>query len=193
MLLFCLMAAAAVGGCGGAEQDELKLQPGAHPLVDNLDVRKSSGNFSTMNLAHGTFRIAGRCLIVDAGAGARTPVFSLPSGFASPLRDGIDLGEGLALDYGKSYPLPGAGPGSPVAEEQAGPCPRETLVIRGIELEPPPERRMPPVAPEGAEAVSGTVAVRDAYGELPRSHTQGASKVSHVLCQGRKKPPHPIS
>jgi hypothetical protein len=120
-----------------------------HPLVDNLYIEEAVGDFGTTNLASGTFRLSGRCLTVNTGDAERTPVFLLPSGSVSPSATQVSLGGNQTIDYGVLYSLPGAVAGPTLRADRAGGCPRETVVVRGIEpADSVPQPKMPPMTPE---------------------------------------------
>lgn len=129
--------------------DEVEWTAKAHALVDNLYIEHSVGNFSTMNLASGKFRLSERCLTINTGDVERTPVFLIPSGTVDPTAKGLVIGGNEAVEYGIMYRLPGAIVGPQLSAERTGTCPRETVIVQGIERRDIiPEPAMPPLSPQ---------------------------------------------
>ena len=138
--------------CGG-RADEVRFQPKPHPLVDNLFVEQAAGNFTNMNLASGTFRIAGRCLTLHTGDAERTPIFLPPSGTLNLSAGSLVIGGGEPVRFGQLYRLPGAVAGPDLAPGAAASCPRQTVIVRTVEqLDSVPAPKMPPLTPRPPRA-----------------------------------------
>lgn len=136
--------------CSGRGQ-EVQLKARTHPLVDNLFVEQAVGNFSSMAIASGRFTLSGRCLTVNTGDMERTPVFALPSTSVDLSPERLTLGGGVTIEYGAIYSLPGAVAGPELSLEDAGRCPRETVIVRSIEPDDVPQPKTPPLSPQPRE------------------------------------------